>query len=132
MPFVITAKELRVEYRTYGREMAESFGFSGSIAIHEVEAMSEATFQITVCSVDQGDQLALSERSGRALRFNLVGSFVFIDDPVENQLVFRASPGTDADYIRSRRLELDTSYLNLSGKEVGKVFPSHKRGVNSS
>ena len=45
MPFVIMAKELRVEYRTYGREMAESFGFSGSIAIHEVEAMSEAVFQ---------------------------------------------------------------------------------------
>ena len=34
MLFVIMAKELRVEYRTYGREMAESFGFSGSIAIH--------------------------------------------------------------------------------------------------
>ena len=94
--------------------------------------MSEADFQTTVSGVDQADKLALSERSSRGLRLDLIDVFVFIHDPVVDQLVIGVSAGADAGNVRGGGLKFDPGDLDLGGKKVGEVFATHKGGVNCS
>ena len=132
MLVVIVLEELRVKGRAYRGKIAEWFSLSGFIVINEVEAMSEAAFEATVGGIDQGDEFALGEGSRGDLCLNLVDVFVFIDDPVVDQLVLRVSAGTDAGNVRSGGLKFDSGDLDLSGEKVGQVFSTHERRVDDS